>query len=405
MAQKQDKDDAGKPKPSIPPASPPSGKPGVPPRNPAPETFLPEDSFLLDLEDDKSQRSAAPAADPKLPAQGGGEEWLLVDDSELVAPEAAQSEPLPMLEPVGAAAPIEPAPETSEKKVPSWYTDDEGALPKFVSESDEAAASAASAAATTAVEEEPVAPEAEAPVVELSTARRRRMLAAAAGFVALLGLGGGAWFWMNRGGDVEPVEVAHAPRPTPTPAPKPAPEPTVAAPQPTPEPEPAPVVPEPSPTVEAPPVELEPQPARPETAPAPEPVVVDGPPKRPLPLIGSGRPAPATKKGDTILQLKNGHTFRGQITRTKGTLVTMRIGQGECVFDLDEVTLLDSSAPEYRRADQMPEASVVLTTGQHLRGRLMKQTEENVVLVVNNGQVVFPRSDIRGVTFTGRIHF
>ena len=47
----------------------------------------------------------------------------------------------------------------------------------------------------------------------------------------------------------------------------------------------------------------------------------------------------------------------------------------------------------------------MLHNGQRLRGRLMKQTSEDVVLVVNNGQVVFPRSDVREVSFTGRIHF
>ena len=42
---------------------------------------------------------------------------------------------------------------------------------------------------------------------------------------------------------------------------------------------------------------------------------------------------------DTIVELKNGHTFRGQISRVKGSRVTLRVGAGECVFDLADVTL------------------------------------------------------------------
>ena len=53
----------------------------------------------------------------------------------------------------------------------------------------------------------------------------------------------------------------------------------------------------------------------------------------------------------------------------------------------------------------MPEASVVLVSGQRMRGRLMKQTAQHVVLVVEKGQLIFPRSEVRDVSFTGRIHF
>src|SRR6185503_5885476 len=104
------------------------------------------------------------------------------------------------------------------------------------------------------------------------------------------------------------------------------------------------------------------------------PTVLDGGRKRPLPpFVEKGNnKAPPAKKDDVIVELRNGNTFRGQITRTKGSRVTLKVGAGECVFDLADVTLLDSSAPEYRRIDQMPEASVVLTSGAHLRGRLMK---------------------------------
>jgi asparagine synthase (glutamine-hydrolysing) len=60
----------------------------------------------------------------------------------------------------------------------------------------------------------------------------------------------------------------------------------------------------------------------------------------------------------TLAQQANGHLFRGRIARVRDTKLTLRIGSGECAFDLAEISLLDSTEPEFRREDEMPEATM-----------------------------------------------
>lgn len=394
-------------------------------RQPPADGYLPDDSFLLDV-DDEASGLPAPIAEVGEGAAGAaaGEEWILVDD-DVVADEPAEARPIAAestAEPVAAALPLEAA--SAQTRIPSWQTQDESALPAFVAEDREAAGAAAAidAAPPAAPASEPGAGEAAAeaaelaPVVPLERARRRRIAIAAAGILIAVGGGAATWHFTRPGPDVGgSVEIAAGPRgpapdadavqPPPAPETEPAPEPVAVAPDPLPEPVPAPLpepVPEPPPPL--PPVEAAKPAPRPTTALVP--VAPDPGRKRPLPSLSAApRAAPPGPKSDTIVELRNGHTFRGQISRVRGSRVSLRIGSGECVFDLADVTLLDSTAPEYRRIDQMPEASVILRSGQHLRGRLMKQTDSHVVLVVKNGQLIFPRADIRDVSFTGRIHF
>lgn len=342
--------------------------------------------------------------------------------------------------------------EAPRPAVPSWLERDESELPSFVGEEEDGAATAkATEIAPAAPVDAAVAPL--APIVEM--ARPKRRFVAAAGMLLAAALTAALAFELDRRGLLrptpdagEPVAVVSAPEvdatapddaaatdtasdavgeatvtesetvfetplvdagasPTEAPLPVVEPPPVVAAEplvEPVVEPAAAPVV------VAEPPVEL-PKPA-PEVAVeratppprGPEAVVLEPPRKRPLPY---GQPAVrnSLEGAETIVQLENGHSFRGRIQRVRGTSLTLKFGAGECVFDLAEISLLESTAPEYRREEEMPEASVVLHNGQRVRGRLMKQTRENVVLVVDNGQVVFPRAEVKDVSFTGRIHF
>ncbi len=474
-------------------ATPPSNDAPAPPARDL-KSFLPDDSFLLDLDDELVGPSSAPEG-------AASDEFLLVDDDLASAAAAAAAKPstaaplraseepaelepdaaAPMaplaaeLSPVdawddatavakraaanpdaGAPEPVEPeavepamadsgsAP--SRPSLPSWITRDEGDLPSFVADEDgEDHDNAATAAATAgsgsdeagAGASEAIA-EAESPAMAeaaaategtvVSMPRRRRWLVAA-GLLAAAGLSAAGYFELQRRGllpfstDGDAGQVAVAPREpaaTPTEEPVAAVEPEPVAPEPTvteapseppvaeaPVAEPAPTDETTPPVAPEPPVAAVPSPeeAPVATPPATEPsVVVDAPASR-SPLAATPRVRNELEGTETIVQLVNGHLFRGRITRVRDTRVTLRIGAGECVFDMSEITLLDSTQPEYRREKDMPEASVVLNNGQRLRGRLMKQTSEDVVLVVANGQVVFPRSDVREVSFTGRIHF
>jgi hypothetical protein len=97
--------------------------------------------------------------------------------------------------------------------------------------------------------------------------------------------------------------------------------------------------------------------------------------------------------------------MRGRLKRVKDDQLTLGVTNGEFTFPLSEVKVLDGSAPEYMAAADMPNVSIVLNGGQRLRGRKMKEDAERVVLVVDQGQIVVYRRDIREVSTTGRIHF
>ncbi|MSR46339.1 MAG: hypothetical protein EXS13_04640 [Planctomycetes bacterium] len=437
--------------------------------------FLPDDSFLLDLDD--AALTPLPTAENSL-----GDEFLLVEDDfalDAVASAGAFAEPIAEpIEETAAASPVAP-------RLPSWLTPDESEVAAFANDEDEVDAEADAALAAAASDLAPVAaqsddglPEvdaagpiesspdassgaplslveaavaAEPPLAPILPIRRSRRVVAAAGMLVAGALTAALLFELDRRGAVDlgrgadPATVAVAPRvplrpievntpvagseaasavvPVVVPLVMPATTELAAAPpaevtvDPVAAPTEASAVALPEPVVvklpEKLPVDLPVEraaqlptelPARPELAPPL--VVVETAPRQRLPPIAAPRaPRSALEGSETIVQLGNGHLFRGRIARVRDTKLTLKIGAGECAFDLSEISLLDSTEPEFRREEDMPEASVVLRNGQRLRGRLMKQTTESVVLVVANGQVVCPRADVREVSFTGRIHF
>jgi len=193
-------------------------------------------------------------------------------------------------------------------------------------------------------------------------------------------------------------------------------KPTPPAPAPTPPPaksETIPVIPVNAPTDPA------------ATAVAPKPAPADpnakaaGPKGTPTTIVNSQLPirpakpldpkaakaAAGAKRTDTIVELKNGYTLRGRLKRVKDDQITLGVPGGEFTFSLPDVKVLDASAPEYRSEADMPPVSIVLKSGQRMRGKLLKQDADHVVLVVEAGQIVIDRSEIREVSFTGRIHF
>ena len=288
--------------------------------------------------------------------------------------------------------------------------------------------------------------EAPEPEPELKQAKKRagpkstrRPLARAAGILFVAALGGGGWYaWKNYWPKDEPTDVVATPTSDPNTA-KPAPKPSKAAPK-----------PEPTKPVDAKPdPKAAPAPTDPESAPKSDPsssipVVQANPPapgpagdpgtpsKDPFARTPAKQPNPTTviidprqpirparvmpgpanakstgpvKKTDTIVELKNGYTMRGRLKRVKNEQITLAVTNGEFTFPLSEVKVLDGSAPEYLAAADMPAVSIVLKGGQRLRGKKLKEDAERVVLVVDQGQIVVYRSEIREVSTTGRIHF
>jgi hypothetical protein len=294
-----------------------------------------------------------------------------------------------------------------------------------------------------------------APVLELAEAKKKksaprstsRSFARAAGLLVAAGLAAGGWYaYQKYWPKDEPTEVASQPTVPPAPhvnpnaakppAPvakppdvnggKPAPtttKPTTApaVPNPAPAPDPATAIPviQPDPTATAPSPAGDPkvQPpsakdptAPPAKAPTSTTIIVD--PRQPIrpakvtpAAPGAAKSTTPVKKTDTIVELKNGYTMRGRLKRVKDDQITLGVTNGEFTFPLADVKILDASAPDYMAAADMPPISIVLKGGQRLRGKKMKEDAEKVVLVVDQGQIVVMRSEIREVSPTGRIHF
>lgn len=410
-----------------------------------------------DLVASASEGDAAPSAlrsTAKLPADDGqrdAEAARLVSEMKDMAAEIgpARAAPPSMVEPPAdvasriaeveaqAVAPMD-APSASE--------------PDFAEESGAAPEAAPAAEAAAQQEEAPVAPLQQAKAKKKGPQSTRRLLARAAGLLFVASLVGGGWYaWKNYGpfnlqkfwpfGKGESTEVAAQPiapktdpnaaKPAPKPAPKadpnaakPAPksDPVAAKPDVAPKSDPSssipviqanPIAPTPAPVGD--PKVQPPQPVKDPVAKAPEkpanPTTVIVDPRQPIrpakvmPGPATAKSTGSTKKTDTIVELKNGYTMRGRLKRVKDDQLTLGVTNGEFTFPLADVKVLDGSAPEYLAPADMPPISIVLKGGQRLRGKKLKEDAERVVLVVDQGQIVVNRSEIREVSATGRIHF
>jgi hypothetical protein len=91
--------------------------------------------------------------------------------------------------------------------------------------------------------------------------------------------------------------------------------------------------------------------------------------------------------------------------RIRKQRLTLADGMAEYTFHLDEIRILEENAPEYRQIGDLPAAAVTLQNGQRLRGRLVKQTDQHVVLAYESGRLLVPQGDVASVSFAGRIHF
>lgn len=267
----------------------------------------------------------------------------------------------------------------------------------------------------------------------------RRSMAAAAGILVTAALGAGGWYaWQNYGDRLKKLwptsDVASAPTGVDTPAPKPVAKPAPKNPQPAPT-DPAATKPSgKSPTATDPKAAATPNgasipvipvnPAPDATATAAKPTAATSakpaaPKSTPTSIVNAQNPirpvkplataaaktSSAVKKNDTIIELQNGYTLRGSVKRMKDDQITLGVPGGECTFSMADVKVLDSTAPEYMPETQMLPVSIVLKSGQRLRGKLLKSSPERVVIVVDHGQMVIDRDQIREVSFTGRIHF
>lgn len=110
-------------------------------------------------------------------------------------------------------------------------------------------------------------------------------------------------------------------------------------------------------------------------------------------------------RGEMVIELQNGHLFRGRFKRLRGDMLTIAEGAKEYSFDLKEVVLMNPDQPEFRSGEDLPKATVTLNNGQRIRGRLLKETADAVVLAFPEGHLRLARKDVRTVSYAGRVHF
>jgi len=447
----KDRDDAAHSKPPAGQADA-ARKPDATHANRQGPNFLDDESFLLDVGDEAPR--AQGAAEQESP-----EEWILVDDDAVGAPtdglgggSRPGGSPVPRdVENDEEAARLlaEMQAIASELSPSKAFEQESAARRAHDGAPSDAESEVAAAAPAGDVPAEPVAPSgattsfgkgasAHAPATSQRPVRKQMSRAAALAMAASLAIG--AWIGVQLYGKRElPTEVATRPIADPKPVapvdptkpkmngkavPPPKPEVQNALPPDPQQPDPAEtpdptkggdtsVVPEPvipvAPVADGGPV-TPPVASDPKSDPIQVPTqVVDGrQPIRPAHLAPGtvvGKSATPAKKTDIIVELNNGYTYRGRIKRVKDDKITLGVTGGEFTFALADVKVLDANAPEYLAEADMPAASVILKSGQRLRGRFLKQNEQRVVLVVEKGEMVIDRAEIREVSFTGRVHF
>lgn len=226
----------------------------------------------------------------------------------------------------------------------------------------------------------------------------------------LLVVGGGIYWKKQSNRDAE-LALAAAPKkplrkvePAPVDAPANVEETAlVAAKPPAVVPESEPVSIAPAPVEEAPVNVIEP--AVVETAPAPpvlattvEPVPAPSTtaePVRPLADPLDEEPAPRIRRGEGILQLKNGNLFPGRVMKVSPKGVVLRVAEGDLVFPLDDVVqVLPAGSKDY---EGYPHGFVELANGNRLWGRILDRGESTVTVAVGLAKVVIQREQITAV--------
>jgi hypothetical protein len=180
----------------------------------------------------------------------------------------------------------------------------------------------------------------------------------------------------------------------PSPGPGPGPDRPASDPDPVPDPVPVPV-PDPRPV-----------PKDPEPLPRPE-------PRDPLPDPGAEilKAAPplvvethdnqkvTLQEGEILVELQNGNYLKGRLHTVTPKLLKLAVKGGHVTVEMSRLKKIPTDAEEspFRTFESYPRARVQLVTGEVLRGRLLRSTEDEVELVFPSGRVVLRRDMVRYV--------
>lgn len=221
----------------------------------------------------------------------------------------------------------------------------------------------------------------------------------------LLLVTGGALVWKKTQAPAAEIAVAKLPKRVVTP-PTPDPQPTkeietakeeVAATNAPPLGESAIVAVAPAPG-EEPDIEVSPvPPAVVETSPVAA-VEAPAPAREPVAAIADPvaiEPEPRIRRGEGILQLKNGNLFPGRVMKVTAKNVVLRVAEGDFVFPLDDVVqVLPSGSKDY---EGFPHGFVELANGNRIWGRILDKGEETVTVASGIAKIVLKRGEVVSV--------
>lgn len=104
---------------------------------------------------------------------------------------------------------------------------------------------------------------------------------------------------------------------------------------------------------------------------------------------------PRIRRGEGILQLKNGNLFPGRVMKVTSKNVVLRVAEGDFVFPLDDVVqVLPSGSKDY---EGFPHGFVELANGNRIWGRILDKGEETVTVASGIAKIVLKRGEVVSV--------
>jgi hypothetical protein len=107
------------------------------------------------------------------------------------------------------------------------------------------------------------------------------------------------------------------------------------------------------------------------------------------------------EREETIIELKNGHQFRGMVKKMTDDQITLSYAKGQYTFARADVNqIIPPGSREYQPIESFPEAFVRLKRGSAcFRAHVLKDSSDRVVLGYAAGKLTFARAEIADIKY------
>jgi small nuclear ribonucleoprotein (snRNP)-like protein len=103
-------------------------------------------------------------------------------------------------------------------------------------------------------------------------------------------------------------------------------------------------------------------------------------------------------EGEILVELRNGNYLKGRLHKVTHRELRLAMPGGYVDVELSRLrSAFGEGEPPCRSIESYPIARVRLKTGEVLRGRLLRSTEQDVELVFPSGRIVLRRDMVRYV--------